>query len=58
LQLGGPNDTDTRGRWIPTAAVDQLGTTLATWFGLSAANLSVVFPLIGNFSSTNLGFMS
>jgi uncharacterized protein (DUF1501 family) len=58
LQLGGVNDTDSRGRWIPTTAVDQLGATLATWYGLSAANLPVVFPQIGNFTSNNLGFMS
>jgi uncharacterized protein (DUF1501 family) len=58
LQLSGPDDTDTRGRWIPTASVEQYAATLATWYGLSPANLPVVFPLIGRFTTPNLGFMT
>jgi uncharacterized protein (DUF1501 family) len=57
LQLSGPNDTDSRGRWIPTASVEQYAATLATWFGLPPADLAAVFPLIGRFSSSNLGFL-
>jgi uncharacterized protein (DUF1501 family) len=61
LALGGPNDTDAgsgaRGRWIPTTGVDQYAATLATWFGVSPSNLSTVVPNIGNFGSSNLGFM-
>jgi uncharacterized protein (DUF1501 family) len=55
--LGGPDDTDTRGRWIPKIAIDQYGATLCTWFGISAANLATVFPNLANFSSSNLGFL-
>jgi uncharacterized protein (DUF1501 family) len=62
LRLGGPDDTDggssPRGRWIPTTSVEQYAATLATWYGLSTADLSAVFPLIGRFSTTNLGFLS
>lgn len=58
LALGGANDTDTRGRWIPTTSVEQYGATLASWYGLAAADLPYVFPLLGNFTSSNLGFMS
>jgi uncharacterized protein (DUF1501 family) len=62
LNLDGPDDTDTgpgaRGRWIPTASVEQYAATLARWFGLPEAQMSAVFPNIGNFSSTNLGFMT
>lgn len=62
LQLGGPDDIDTgtnpRGRWLPTTGVDQYAATLARWFGLSDADLSTVFPNIGNFSNSNLGFMN
>jgi uncharacterized protein (DUF1501 family) len=57
LTLGGPNDTDTRGRWIPTTSVEQYGATLASWYGLTAPDLPYVFPLLGNFTSSNLGFM-
>jgi len=62
LALGGPDDTDggsnPRGRWIPTTSVEQYGATLATWYGLSTADLPAVFPLIGRFSTPNLGFMA
>lgn len=58
LQLGGPSDTDTRGRWIPTASVEQYAATLARWYGVSDADLPLVFPNIGRFASANLGFMA
>jgi len=57
LALGGPDDADQNGRWIPTTALDQYAATLATWFGVSAANLSSIFPNLANFSASNLGFM-
>jgi uncharacterized protein (DUF1501 family) len=61
LALGGPNDTDggssPRGRWIPTTSVEQFAATLASWYGLSSADLTAVFPLIGRFATPNLGFM-
>jgi uncharacterized protein (DUF1501 family) len=57
LQLGGPDDTDTRGRWIPTTAVDQYAATLATWYGLAASDIAAVFPNLSRFSTPNLGFM-
>ena len=62
LRLGGPDDTDggsnPRGRWIPTTSVEQYAATLATWYGLSTADLPAVFPLIGRFPTPNLGFMA
>ena len=58
LQLGGPDDTDTRGRWIPTTSVDQYAATLATWYGLSPSDLATVFPSLSRFSTSNLGFMA
>ena len=61
LRLGGPDDTDggsnPRGRWIPTTSVEQYAATLATWYGLSTVDLPAVFPLIGRFSTPNLGFL-
>jgi len=59
---GGPDDTDggsaPRGRWIPTTSIDQYAATLASWYGLSSADLTAVFPLIGHFSTANLGFLA
>jgi uncharacterized protein (DUF1501 family) len=57
LQLSGPDDTDTRGRWIPTCSVDQYAATLATWFGVAPSDLPTVFPLLGRFTTPNLGFV-
>jgi uncharacterized protein (DUF1501 family) len=61
LALGGPDDTDSgtnpRGRWIPTTSVDQYAATLASWYGLSSADIPTVFPFIGRFASSNLGFL-
>ena len=57
FELGGPNDTDTRGRWIPTTAIDQYGATLASWFGIPDAALPTVFPNFANFGSQKLSFL-
>ncbi len=56
LTVGADDDTD-RGRWIPSTSVDEYSATLATWFGVSASNLSTVLPNIGRFAKPNLGFM-
>jgi len=56
LAVNGPDDTGT-GRWIPTTAIDQYFATLATWFGVDNSNLATVFPNLGNFASSNLGFI-
>jgi uncharacterized protein (DUF1501 family) len=58
LALGGPDDADERGIWVPTTAVDQYAATLATWFGVSASDLPLVVPNIGRFAGANLGFMT
>ena len=58
LALGGPDDTDSRGRWIPTTSVEQYAATLATWYGLAQVDLSAVFPLIGRFATPTLPFMA
>ncbi len=56
LAVNGPDDTNT-GRWIPTTAVDQYAATIATWFGVDSSQLDTVFPNLGRFSSSNLGFL-
>src|SRR5579872_1767962 len=57
LVPGGDNDAGTRGVLIRTTAVDQYGSTLAQWFGVASASLTQVFPNIGNFASSKLGFL-
>jgi uncharacterized protein (DUF1501 family) len=58
LKLGQCNDADTRGRWIPTVSVEQYAATLASWFGVGASDLGLVFPNLHRFATANLGFMA
>lgn len=53
IAVNGPDDVG-QGRLLPTTAVDQLGAALASWFGVSAGNLSTVLPYSGNFDLTAL----
>jgi uncharacterized protein (DUF1501 family) len=57
FQLGGPDDTDVRGRWIPTTSIDQYGATLCSWFGIPDSALPTIFPNIVNFGTAKLGFL-
>jgi len=55
--LGGPSDAGSNGRWIPTSSIDQYGATLASWFGVPAAQLPQIFPNLANFTTQGLGFL-
>jgi uncharacterized protein (DUF1501 family) len=44
-----------QGRLIPTTSVEQYGATLASWFGVSASQLTTVMPNLANFGSSPLG---
>jgi uncharacterized protein (DUF1501 family) len=57
LTPGGPDDTGSNGRWIPTTSVDQYAATLASWFGVAASDLPTIFPNLANFPTSNLGFL-
>jgi uncharacterized protein (DUF1501 family) len=46
------------GRLLPTTSVDQYAATLARWFGVSDNEMPTVLPRIGNFATSNLGFMA
>jgi len=58
LVPNGPDDLGKDGRWIPTTSLEQYGATLTRWFGIPEADLPYVFPNIGAFANTNLGFMA
>ncbi len=58
LVMGTGDDADTRGRFIPSVSVEQYAATLARWYGLADADIPLAFPNIGNFSGSNLGFMT
>ena len=55
--LNGPVSLS-RGQFIPSTSVDQMAATLARWMGVtSTGDLNTIFPNLGNFASSNLGFM-
>jgi len=47
-----------QGRLLPTTSVDQMAATLARWFGVADSEMSSIFPNIGRFGTSNLGFMT
>ena len=57
LSLGGPDDAEKEGRWLPSCSVDQYGATLARWFGVATTDLDSVFSNLASFSTADLGFM-
>ena len=54
--LGSADDIGS-GRLLPSTSVTEYAATLATWMGVAPSDLAAVLPGIGNFSSSNLGFV-
>jgi uncharacterized protein (DUF1501 family) len=52
----GPDDVG-QGRLLPSISVDQYAATLASWFGVSDAQMATVLPSINNYSTRNIGFL-
>jgi len=57
LAVNGPDDGTGQGRWVPTTSVDQYAASLASWFGVAAADLPSIFPNLANFPTQTLGIM-
>lgn len=57
LAAGGPDDSGSTGRWIPSTSLDQYAATLASWFGVADADLPAVFPNLSFFPTQKLTFM-
>jgi uncharacterized protein (DUF1501 family) len=57
VTVAGPDDSGSNGRWIPTTSTDQVGATLAKWFGASAVDVATVFPNLANFTVKDLAFV-
>jgi uncharacterized protein (DUF1501 family) len=54
VSVDGADDVG-QGRLLPTTSVDQFAATLARWMGVSNADLPLVVPRIGNYTTTDLG---
>ena len=52
------NDEVGSGRLLPTTSVDQFAATLARWVGVADSDMRLVLPNIGNFATSNVGFMN
>ena len=53
----GPDDVG-QGRLLPRTSVDQYAATLASWFGVADADLTLVAPNLGNYTVKDLGFFA
>jgi uncharacterized protein (DUF1501 family) len=57
LTLGSAYDTDGRGRWIPSTAVEQYASTLGLWLGALPVDVNAIFPNLNRFPTIDLGFL-
>ncbi len=55
--VGSESYTKSRGRLIPSVSIEQYASTIGSWFGLTNSELAGIFPNLGNFNQSNLGFL-
>jgi uncharacterized protein (DUF1501 family) len=58
LALGGADDANSRGTFVPTTSVEQYAATMALWFGVPQASIPAMFPFVSNFATSNLGLLN
>jgi uncharacterized protein (DUF1501 family) len=51
LELGGSEDINQSGAWIPTLSVTQMTAGIGMWMGLTSSQVNSVFPDLANFPS-------
>ncbi len=56
-ETGSEAYTPSRGRLIPSVAVEQYAATIGSWFGLTGSELQTALPSLSNFNQQDLGFM-
>lgn len=47
-----------QGRLLPSTSVDQMASTLASWFGVQNSEIPMILPRINRFASSNLGYFA
>jgi uncharacterized protein (DUF1501 family) len=57
LVLSGPDDSGSRGTWVPSTSEDQYMGALAKWFGLQQADTDYVFPNLNSFGYQTPAFI-
>ena len=57
LGLSGPDDSGSRGTWVPSTSQDQYLGALAKWFGLAQADMDYVFPNLKTFGYQTPAFI-
>ena len=57
LALSGPDDSGSRGTWVPSTSEDQYMGSLAKWFGLQPADTDYVFPNLSAFGYQTPAFI-
>ncbi|MGJ8662934.1 MAG: DUF1501 domain-containing protein [Marinicella sp.] len=58
IEVGSTDAISSHGRTIPTIAVDEYAATLSQWFGVASGQVSDIFPNIGRFNTSDLGFLN
>ena len=57
VTLGGVQDVNTDGRWLPTTAIEEYIAPIARWYGVAAADLPYVFPNLATWTTAPRGLL-